>query len=96
MTSETAAPPVDDGLIHIDRRARFAALGSVMLAMLLSSIDQTIVGTAMPKIVGELNGLEHYSWVVTGYLVASTASSSACRCSGMRGAPRSPRGSPRS
>ena len=68
-----AQPPVDDGLIHINRRAQMATLGAVMLGMLLSSIDQTIVGTAMPKIVGELNGLEHYSWVVTGYLVASTA-----------------------
>jgi EmrB/QacA subfamily drug resistance transporter len=44
-----------------------------MLGMLLSALDQTIVGTAMPKIVGDLNGLEHYSWVITGYLVASTA-----------------------
>jgi EmrB/QacA subfamily drug resistance transporter len=68
-----APAPADDGLIHIDRRARMATLGAVMLGMLLSSIDQTIVGTAMPRIVGELNGLEHYSWVVTGYLVASTA-----------------------
>src|SRR5450759_5370559 len=44
-----------------------------MLGMLLSSLDQTIVGTAMPKIVSDLNGLEHYSWVITGYLIASTA-----------------------
>ena len=73
MTTAAAAVPLDDGLIHIDRRAQFATLGAVMLGMLLSALDQTIVGTAMPKIVGELNGLEHYSWVITGYLVASTA-----------------------
>jgi EmrB/QacA subfamily drug resistance transporter len=73
MTTAPIAPPIDDGLVHISRRARFATLGAVMLGMLLSSLDQTIVGTAMPKIVGELNGLEHYSWVITGYLVASTA-----------------------
>ena len=73
MTTAAAAVPLDDGLIHINRRAQFATLGAVMLGMLLSSLDQTIVGTAMPKIVGELNGLEHYSWVITGYLVASTA-----------------------
>lgn len=72
-SSRPSAAPVDHGLIHIDRRAQFATLGAVMLGMLLSSLDQTIVGTAMPKIVGDLNGLEHYSWVVTGYLVASTA-----------------------
>jgi len=72
-TAATIAAPIDDGLVHISRRARFATLGAVMMGMLLSSLDQTIVGTAMPKIVGELNGLEHYSWVITGYLIASTA-----------------------
>lgn len=44
----------------------------VMLAMLLSALDQTIVATAMPRIVRELNGLEHLSWVFTAYLLAST------------------------
>ena len=67
------ATPIDDGLIHIGRRAQFITLGAVMLGMLLSAIDQTIVGTAMPRIVADLNGVEHYSWVVTGYLIASTA-----------------------
>ncbi len=42
-----------------------------MLAMLLAALDQTIVSTAMPKIVGELNGLEHLSWVFTAYMLAS-------------------------
>ncbi len=73
MTTAATAVAIDDGLIHINRRAQFATLGAVMLGMLLSALDQTIVGTAMPKIVGELNGLDHYSWVITGYLVASTA-----------------------
>ena len=77
MTTAPATAPgpvaADDGLIHINHRARMVTFGAVMLGMLLSSIDQTIVGTAMPKIVGELNGLEHYSWVITGYLIASTA-----------------------
>src|SRR6184192_2338591 len=43
-----------------------------MLALLLAALDQTIVGTAMPRIVAELNGLSYYSWVITAYLVAST------------------------
>ena len=43
-----------------------------MMAMLLSALDQTIVSTAMPKIVGELNGLEHLTWVFTAYMLAST------------------------
>ena len=43
-----------------------------MLVMLLASLDQTIVSTALPTIVGELGGLEHLSWVVTAYLLAVT------------------------
>ncbi|MDB5195508.1 MAG: yusP/MdtP-like protein [Parcubacteria group bacterium] len=43
-----------------------------MLAMLLAAMDQTIVATAMPEIVRELNGLEHISWVFTAYMLAST------------------------
>ena len=49
----------------------FAAL---MLGMFLAALDQTIVSTALPTIVGELGGLEHLSWVVTSYLLATTAS----------------------
>lgn len=44
----------------------------LLLAMLLAALDQTIVATALPTIVGELNGLEHISWVITAYLLAST------------------------
>src|SRR4051812_19898632 len=43
-----------------------------MLVLLLASLDQTIVATALPTIVGELGGIEHLSWVVTAYLLAST------------------------
>jgi len=43
-----------------------------MLVMLLAALDQTIVSTALPTIVGELGGLEKLSWVVTSYLLAST------------------------
>ncbi len=46
----------------------------VFLAMLLSALDQTIVATAMPEIVRQLNGLEHLSWVFTAYMLASTIS----------------------
>ena len=42
--------------------------------MLLSALDQTVVGTAMPRIIADLNGLQHYAWVATAYLLASTAS----------------------
>jgi EmrB/QacA subfamily drug resistance transporter len=45
----------------------------LMMVMLLASLDQTIVSTALPTIVGDLGGLEHISWVVTAYLLAITA-----------------------
>jgi EmrB/QacA subfamily drug resistance transporter len=47
-------------------------IGALMLVMLLASLDQTIVSTALPTIVGDLGGLEHISWVVTAYLLAVT------------------------
>src|SRR5215469_3811881 len=50
-------------------RLIFAAL---LLVLLLASLDQTIVSTALPTIVGDLGGLQHLSWVVTAYLLAST------------------------
>src|SRR3954471_22240679 len=48
-------------------------MAGLMLVMLLASLDQTIVSTALPTIVRELGGLEHLSWVVTAYLLAVTA-----------------------
>ncbi|MCX4989366.1 MULTISPECIES: MDR family MFS transporter [unclassified Streptomyces] len=47
---------------------------ALMIAMLLAMLDNMIVGTAMPTIVGELGGLKHLSWVVTGYTLATAAS----------------------
>jgi EmrB/QacA subfamily drug resistance transporter len=46
--------------------------GGLMLVMLLAALDQTIVATALPTIVGDLGGLNHISWVVTAYLLAQT------------------------
>jgi len=46
--------------------------GALMLVILLASLDQTIVATALPTIVGDLGGLQHLSWVVTAYLLAAT------------------------
>ncbi|MBN0416161.1 MFS transporter, partial [Pseudomonas aeruginosa] len=50
-------------------RLLFSAL---LLVMLLSALDQTIVSTALPTIVGELGGLDKLSWVVTAYILSST------------------------
>jgi EmrB/QacA subfamily drug resistance transporter len=58
----------------LSHRQIMMLLSGLMLGMLLAALDQTIVGTALPTIVGKLGGLDHYSWVVTAYLLASTAS----------------------
>ncbi|MCT7354005.1 MFS transporter [Streptomyces sp. 15-116A] len=49
------------------------SIGALLLGLLLAALDQTIVSTALPTIVSELGGLAHLSWVVTAYLLASTA-----------------------
>ena len=48
--------------------------GALMLAMLIAALDQTIVSTALPTIVGDLGGLTQLSWVVTAYILTSTIS----------------------
>lgn len=49
----------------------FSVIGALMLTLLLEALDQAVVGTAMPRIVAELHGLDRYSWVVTAYILAS-------------------------
>jgi len=63
-----AQPPFQD----LDSRRRWAILGAVMLGLFLSAMDQTIVGTAMPRIIADLSGLKLYAWVFTSYMLAST------------------------
>src|SRR3954451_1087087 len=55
---------------QIQRRS--FVMAALLLVMLLAALDQTIVSTALPTIVGELGGLDHISWVVTSYLLAVT------------------------
>lgn len=61
-----------DAPAPISRRRFVWTFVGLMLAMLLAALDQTIVSTALPTIVGELNGLEHLSWVITAYMLAAT------------------------
>ncbi|MEU6770776.1 MFS transporter [Streptomyces sp. NPDC046759] len=63
------APAPDAGLGA--RRVRLVFFG-LMLALLLAALDQMIVATALPKIVGELHGLDRMSWAITAYLLTST------------------------
>jgi EmrB/QacA subfamily drug resistance transporter len=70
----TQTAPVDDAPVHIDHRARMEILVAVLLTMFLAALDQTVVGTALPRIVTELSGNELYVWVVTIYLLTATVS----------------------
>src|SRR5213596_900678 len=54
------------------RREILFTMSGVLLVMLLASLDQTIVGTAMPRIIADLQGFDRYTWVTTAYLLAST------------------------
>src|ERR687889_465112 len=54
-------------------RDTLLAIAGLMLALFLVALDQTVVGTALPKIIADLDGFEHYAWVTTAYLLASTA-----------------------
>jgi EmrB/QacA subfamily drug resistance transporter len=56
----------------LPKRALYATVAGLMLTLLLAALDQTIVGTAMPRVVAELHGFEHYAWVTTAYLLTST------------------------
>jgi EmrB/QacA subfamily drug resistance transporter len=82
MASRTPAPPAsqapggaDDGAMpNLGRRRILIIIGALMCGMLLAALDQTIVSTALPTIVGDLQGGSHIAWVVTAYLLATTVS----------------------
>src|SRR5689334_21898645 len=72
-----AAPVVEpqfhtSGLIRLTRRQTFATMTGLLLAVLLASLDQTIVGTAEPRIIAQLSGFDRYPWVSTNYLLTLT------------------------
>jgi MFS family permease len=63
---------------QLSHRPTLVILGALILAMLIAALDQTIVSTALPTITSELAGLDHLSWVVTSYLLASTVPTPLC------------------
>jgi EmrB/QacA subfamily drug resistance transporter len=74
--SDTTSPgaPTASTAPALPQRQIWIIIGALLLGMLLAALDQTIVATALPTIVGDLGGASHLSWVVTAYLLASTAS----------------------
>ena len=75
--SEVTSPPAAaragaPSLIGLPPRTKLAILGAILLTMFLASLDQTVVGTALPRIVTDLNGSSLYAWVVSAYLLSST------------------------
>ncbi|KAA2261257.1 MFS transporter [Solihabitans fulvus] len=72
--TETAAADQREAPAGVSKARANAVFVAVMLGMLLAALDQTIVSTALPTIVGDLGGAGHLSWVVTAYLLAETIS----------------------
>jgi EmrB/QacA subfamily drug resistance transporter len=59
-------------MMALPPRTKLAILGAILLTLFLASLDQTVVGTALPRIVTDLNGASLYAWVVSAYLLSST------------------------
>ena len=66
------AEPPQTLLILLPPRRKLAIVGAILLTLFLASLDQTVVGTALPRIITDLNGANLYAWVVTVYLLTST------------------------
>jgi EmrB/QacA subfamily drug resistance transporter len=70
----TGAGDGNGALPNLSHRSVLLIIGALMLGMLLAALDQTIVSTALPTIVGDLRGGAHIAWVITAYLLAATVS----------------------
>jgi len=70
-TEAATAPPAGAGGTGV-RREVLIVLPGLLLAIMLAMLDQLVVSTALPRIVGDLGGVTHLSWVVTAYVLAST------------------------
>jgi EmrB/QacA subfamily drug resistance transporter len=73
MTSSPTPAAGAEGHAYLTHQQILTVLFGVMAGMFLAALDQSIVGVALPRIVSELGGLDHLSWVVTAYLLTSTA-----------------------
>lgn len=62
----------DTTLEHLDKKKKITIMIAIMSAMLFAALNQTIVGTALPRIIADLGGMEYFSWVFTVYMLAAT------------------------
>lgn len=74
MTATGTTKYVTSGIVPLTRPQLIGTLTGLLLGALLAAIDQTIVGTAEPKIIAQLSGFDRYAWVATAYLLTSTVS----------------------
>jgi EmrB/QacA subfamily drug resistance transporter len=74
VTENRSSEFVTSGVVRLTRSQLVGTLSGLMLGMLLAALDQTIVGTAEPKIIAHLSGFDRYPWVSTTYLLTSTIS----------------------
>src|SRR5580692_12291433 len=75
MTIAAAEPQFHtSGIVRLTRPQLVGTMTGLMLSMLLAALDQTIVGTAEPRIIASLSGFDRYPWVATAYLLCSTIS----------------------
>ncbi|MBZ5576528.1 MAG: MFS transporter [Acidobacteriia bacterium] len=72
MASAVETPFQTSGLVRLTRPQLYGTMAGLLLSVLLASLDQTIVGTAEPRIIANLSGFNRYPWVSTGYLLSST------------------------
>src|SRR6266480_2634649 len=70
----THATTADEAALNLSPRAKLEILGAILLALFLFALDQTVVGTALPRIVTDLHGNSLYTWAVTIYLLTATIS----------------------
>ncbi len=76
QTQRPDAPTADQSVakdfVPLPRKQVILTMGGVTLALFLSALDQTVVSTAMPRVIADLGGFDRFTWVTTSYLVAST------------------------
>lgn len=71
-TGPSEGPQPSGPMVRVDPQARMQILFAILMTLFLSALDQTIVGTALPRIVTDLQGNDLYTWVVTVYLLTAT------------------------